>query len=54
MSVLTRQVAIIKAAHDVQCAATVGDMPQAWTHYHALGDALRATGVEPPQPPEGV
>ena len=27
---------------------------EAWTHYHALGDALRATGVEPPQPPEGA
>ena len=54
MSVLTRQVAIIKAAHDVQCAATVGDMPQAWTSYHELGDALRKAAVEPPQPPEDI
>ena len=27
---------------------------RAWTHYLALGEALRATGIEPPQSPEGT
>ena len=44
----------MKAANAVSDCAAVGDFATAWTHYLALGEALRATGVEPPQPPEGV
>jgi len=51
---LARQVEVITAAHAVQYCASVGDFATAWTHYLALGEALRATGVEPPQPPEGT
>ena len=51
---LARQVAVMKAANAVSDCASVGDCAMAWTHYHALGEALRATGVEPPQPPVGV
>jgi len=27
---------------------------EAWRAYHALGEALRQTGTEPPQPTEGA
>ena len=29
-------------------------LAMAWQSYHALGEALRQTGTEPPQPAEGA